>query len=140
MALKTCKECGKEHTDTIANCPHCGFVTKEHPSLKEAKNEKIDVEEQQKEKSGAEGFFDTGHPLTNVFKVLGMSITTFIVALFVYEYLLAYIIVMSIFLTATFPYFYHKKDDAKVYKIISYSIWTVLFLDRVNTLIVNHIK
>jgi len=128
MALKTCIECGKEHTDTIANCPHCGFVTKEHPSLKEAKNEKIDVEDivqnifkavQLEKKSGAEGIFSTGHPLTNVFKVLGMSITTFIVALFFYKYLFAYIIVMCIFLTASFPYFYHKKDDNSGYKTIT---------------------
>jgi hypothetical protein len=25
MALITCKECGKEHSDTVASCPHCGF-------------------------------------------------------------------------------------------------------------------
>lgn len=26
MALKVCKECGKEYSDTIEACPHCGFV------------------------------------------------------------------------------------------------------------------
>lgn len=25
MALITCKECGKEHSDTVDSCPHCGF-------------------------------------------------------------------------------------------------------------------
>ncbi|MBQ5710058.1 MAG: hypothetical protein IIV76_01435 [Alistipes sp.] len=26
MALKVCKECGREHCDTIKTCPHCGYV------------------------------------------------------------------------------------------------------------------
>jgi RNA polymerase subunit RPABC4/transcription elongation factor Spt4 len=26
MALKVCKECGREHSDTIKTCPHCGYV------------------------------------------------------------------------------------------------------------------
>ena len=26
MELKVCKECGREHSDTIKTCPHCGYV------------------------------------------------------------------------------------------------------------------
>lgn len=25
MALKTCKECSREYSDTLENCPHCGY-------------------------------------------------------------------------------------------------------------------
>ncbi len=37
MALTNCKECGKEISDTVKKCPHCGYVNKE---LKEEKIEK----------------------------------------------------------------------------------------------------
>lgn len=36
MALIQCKECGKEITDTVRKCPHCGFVNKDR------KQEKMD--------------------------------------------------------------------------------------------------
>lgn len=26
MALKVCKECGREHSETIKTCPHCGYI------------------------------------------------------------------------------------------------------------------
>ena len=26
MALKTCKECSKQYSDTLEACPHCGYV------------------------------------------------------------------------------------------------------------------
>ncbi len=29
MALIKCKECGKEISDTVKKCPHCGFINKE---------------------------------------------------------------------------------------------------------------
>lgn len=29
MALTNCKECGKEMSDTVKKCPHCGFINKE---------------------------------------------------------------------------------------------------------------
>lgn len=29
MALIQCKECGKEISDTVKKCPHCGFINKE---------------------------------------------------------------------------------------------------------------
>lgn len=35
MALIKCKECGKEMSDTVKKCPHCGYVNKE---LKKEKN------------------------------------------------------------------------------------------------------
>lgn len=35
MALINCKECGKEMSDTVKKCPHCGFVNKD---LKKEKN------------------------------------------------------------------------------------------------------
>lgn len=28
MALTKCEECGKEFSDTLNSCPHCGFVIK----------------------------------------------------------------------------------------------------------------
>lgn len=34
MALINCKECGKQISDTVKKCPHCGFINKE---LKQAK-------------------------------------------------------------------------------------------------------
>lgn len=36
MALINCKECGKEMSDTVKKCPHCGFVNKQ------LKQEKMD--------------------------------------------------------------------------------------------------
>ncbi|MEQ8682952.1 MAG: SH3 domain-containing protein [Cyclobacteriaceae bacterium] len=30
MALITCQECGKEHSDTIESCPHCGYQRNAH--------------------------------------------------------------------------------------------------------------
>lgn len=37
MALIKCKECGKEISDTVKKCPHCGFANKE---VKEKKDNK----------------------------------------------------------------------------------------------------
>ena len=130
MALKTCIECGKEHTDTIANCPHCGFVTKEHPT-------NIDIQSESPKQSRVQGFFSAGHPLITVFKVLGMAISVFLITLPLYKFFFGFVI-KYIFIVATLPYFYHKKEDHKAYKIVSYTIWLLLFLLKTHSLIVQH--
>ncbi len=114
MALKTCIECGKEHTDTIANCPHCGFVTKEYLT-------NIDVKNKSLKQLKVEGFFSTGHPLTSVFKVFGMAITTYIIGMFFYKYMFGFFII-GIFVLLTLPYLYHKRENHKAYKVVSYFI------------------
>lgn len=41
MALMNCPECGKEMSDTISSCPHCGFkLSKNKKSKNEKKNNK----------------------------------------------------------------------------------------------------
>ena len=45
MALITCKECGKEHSDTVDSCPHCGF---KRNAIKQSDQQNI----KEKKKSG----------------------------------------------------------------------------------------
>jgi len=144
MPLMKCIECGKTHTDTIENCPRCGFIIKKHTSLQGVKNEKIDVEDimqdivKTKQQSGAQGFFSTGHPLTNVFKVFGMGITTYIIEMFFYKYMFGFLVI-GIFVLLTLPYFYHKKEDHRVYKTVSYLIWIITLLNAVHVFFTQHV-
>ena len=45
MALITCNECGKEHSDTFDRCPHCGF---KRNAIKQSDQQNI----KEKKKSG----------------------------------------------------------------------------------------
>lgn len=47
MALIRCKECGKEMSDTVRKCPHCGYVNKERK-----KEQATQVKESLKSKKG----------------------------------------------------------------------------------------
>lgn len=99
MALKTCTECNKEHSDTITTCPHCGFVT---PIIQET------------------------HPLIITLRTFGATISIFII-LSIFHNLPVGISVTVMLLLSVFicPYFYHKKEHHIGYKVASYLIWGI---------------
>lgn len=39
MALIKCKECNKEYSDTVASCPHCGYVRTDNQEQKQLASE-----------------------------------------------------------------------------------------------------
>ena len=41
MALITCQECGKQYTDTIKSCLHCGFISKSTPKKYDKSSSKL---------------------------------------------------------------------------------------------------
>ena len=125
MALKTCIECGKEHTDTIANCPHCGFVTKEHPLL--------DItQDKEKKKFKLQGYYSKETPLKTTLGVfamiMGISVISIAFALFQIGY-----IFIALFMLMAFPYYHHKKADPLAYKVTSYIFWIILLFTEIQS-------
>lgn len=55
MALIKCKECGKEISDTIKKCIHCGAKINKNTSNMKKENKKLELVEEKKIKNIGKG-------------------------------------------------------------------------------------
>lgn len=97
MALIKCKECGKEISDTIKKCIHCGAKINKNTSNMKKENKKLELVEEKKSKTSAKEII-TNNEKKNIHIILNKK-----TIIFTSLTILMIIIILAVFLSLNSP-------------------------------------